>query len=614
LSSADWTTFNSKQGTITLTTTGTSGAATFSSNTLNIPQYQGVLANPVTGTGTTNYLPKWTSGSALGNSIFQDDGTNAGILISPNSNARVSILANVDAGALSLIGRSSDNVSSQYFYANNYTTLYSYISASSTSFDIRAYANIPLTFYQNNTEGMRLTSTGLGIGTTSPSYKLDVSGNGRFLTTSAGSLTTKIRNEVTSASGGTGYGLAIESEASAATSYALTVRNLAESTTYFHVSTETGKVGNVGIGTTSPVGKLDIQVDTANVVSFRDADSWSGYAGAAGIISTNANSSGLQPLEFYASAYNFKDGNVGIGNTSPSTILELGLATLSNPTNNQFLRVNAGKYNEASTSNLDLFNWGNNFAQPLGWRISSATDSVGISVGRHLSFNTVVTDGSGNVSTATERLRVTSGGNVSIGNTNDTYKLDVTGSARFNGSGANGYLYVFGNAGAGGSTNPAYLQGMNFSWNKSNGSGESLITYTGAGGGSNIRFGIGYWNNSTYSEQFTIASTGAATFSSTASATAFIPTGSSVPTIGMYSSAANTLDFATNTTNKLSISSTGTATFSGDVYATGFIGALETSNNIRFNQTLSTSSSGASGNYLTINCNGVLYKLELLTT
>ena len=101
---------------------------------------------------------------------------------------------------------------------------------------------------------------------------------------------------------------------------------------------------------------------------------------------------------------------------------------MSNPTNNQFLRVNAGKYNEASTSNLDLFNWGNNFGQPLGWRVSSATDSVGISVGRHLSFNTVVTDGSGNVSTATEHIRITSAGNVGIGTTSPTQRLHVSGA------------------------------------------------------------------------------------------------------------------------------------------------------------------------------------------
>jgi len=43
---------NTKQATITLTTTGTSGAATFSSNTLNIPQYQaaGTYVTSVTGT------------------------------------------------------------------------------------------------------------------------------------------------------------------------------------------------------------------------------------------------------------------------------------------------------------------------------------------------------------------------------------------------------------------------------------------------------------------------------------------------------------------------------------------------------------------------------------
>ena len=41
LSSTDWNTFDGKQDPITLTTTGTSGAATFVANTLNIPQYSG---------------------------------------------------------------------------------------------------------------------------------------------------------------------------------------------------------------------------------------------------------------------------------------------------------------------------------------------------------------------------------------------------------------------------------------------------------------------------------------------------------------------------------------------------------------------------------------------
>ena len=49
LSSADWTTFNSKQN---------------------------ALTNPVTGTGTTNTLPKFTAASTIGDSLFTDNGTN----------------------------------------------------------------------------------------------------------------------------------------------------------------------------------------------------------------------------------------------------------------------------------------------------------------------------------------------------------------------------------------------------------------------------------------------------------------------------------------------------------------------------------------------------------
>lgn len=41
LSSSNWTTFNNKQNALTLTTTGTSGAATLVGSTLNIPQYSG---------------------------------------------------------------------------------------------------------------------------------------------------------------------------------------------------------------------------------------------------------------------------------------------------------------------------------------------------------------------------------------------------------------------------------------------------------------------------------------------------------------------------------------------------------------------------------------------
>jgi len=85
--------------------------------------------------------------------------------------------------------------------------------------------------------------------------------------TSLGALTALIKNSITSSSGNTGYGLAIESEASAATSYALTVRNISASQTYFHVSTESGKVGWVGIGTASPISPFNV---TSGKATFSD--------------------------------------------------------------------------------------------------------------------------------------------------------------------------------------------------------------------------------------------------------------------------------------------------------------------------------------------------------
>jgi len=82
LSSTDWTTFNNKQSTITLTTNGTSGAATFSSNTLNIPQYQAALTNPVTGTGTASRLAFWNGTNSISsNSLLNLDTTNTALVI-----------------------------------------------------------------------------------------------------------------------------------------------------------------------------------------------------------------------------------------------------------------------------------------------------------------------------------------------------------------------------------------------------------------------------------------------------------------------------------------------------------------------------------------------------
>ncbi len=81
LSAADWTTFNYKQGAITLTTTGSSGAATFSAGTLNIPNYtlSGLGGVPTSRTLTINGVTydlsadrSWTVSSNVNATNTQD--------------------------------------------------------------------------------------------------------------------------------------------------------------------------------------------------------------------------------------------------------------------------------------------------------------------------------------------------------------------------------------------------------------------------------------------------------------------------------------------------------------------------------------------------------------
>lgn len=84
-----------------------------------------------------------------------------------------------------------------------YSSSGSHSSAAANELRIRNGANAPMTFYTNNTERMRITGAGnVGIGTASPSVKLDVAGAIKAtddITTTGGVL-------VTAANDGVGYG------------------------------------------------------------------------------------------------------------------------------------------------------------------------------------------------------------------------------------------------------------------------------------------------------------------------------------------------------------------------------------------------------------------------
>ena len=123
LSSTDWTTFNNKQN---------------------------ALTNPVTGTGTTNYLPKFTGASTIGNSIVSESG------------AALSVAGSIGiSGNYPIILNSVSGVSSQQLqYQNNGTNKWQlYLDTSNNSFN----------FYSSANTANRLTLTeagNLGLGVT----------------------------------------------------------------------------------------------------------------------------------------------------------------------------------------------------------------------------------------------------------------------------------------------------------------------------------------------------------------------------------------------------------------------------------------------------------------
>jgi len=240
--------------------------------------------------------------------------------------------------------------------------------------------------------------------------------------------------------------------------------------------------GLVGINTTSPIGMLDIKLDTNQHIQFV-ANVNGAYSGASGIVAINDANSAYTPMGFYASNYFFGNGNVGIGTTAPAAKLHIR----NGIDRNLWFRVNgAGDGTEilsindsqasrqqlafsASSFYFDLGNVGIGTVSPLtkfhvkrtglngaGLALAGilATDGKTIGDGIGLDFfghdsgnneqgygsfrytitnPTVGAEASElsittwNAGANTERIKVSSTGNVGIGTTAPSEKLEVSG-------------------------------------------------------------------------------------------------------------------------------------------------------------------------------------------
>ena len=128
----------------------------------------------VDGSGTVNYVSKWSDANTLANSLIFDNGTNVGI----GNNAPVSKLD--VSGVITANGGDSDDWNHAYDWVTQSGGL-AYATGTGLVGHVAVWSSLYGLSYDSGNFYWDFTNNRLGIGTsTNPSYTLDVAGTGNF--------------------------------------------------------------------------------------------------------------------------------------------------------------------------------------------------------------------------------------------------------------------------------------------------------------------------------------------------------------------------------------------------------------------------------------------------
>jgi hypothetical protein len=437
---------------------------------------QNLLINPVTGTGTINYLSKFSGTSTLSNSLLFDNGTNIGIgTTAPGARFHIEGATTGNSGASGSGSLMWLKQTTTWGLAAPYALWvdgYSYLNGfriSGTDGQRAIYnqmANIELgfgtnggdiTFSSNNGLTRRvyiLNSNGnMGIGTATPSSKLEIS------TGSAGSSGLRFTNLTNTtngtaafsgilgvnSSGDVGIGTIAGSTLSGLTSGQVTfggmTGNLAQSSNFFWDQTN----NRLGIGTNNPTTNLDLVggFNLRNTIGSGGSNygiefntnsnapriDWVFNGGYVGQFSSDANNFVLHNSKLSTGGFRFttnpgtgtldrlnilNNGNVGIGTSTPVTNLQINNPLAATASVNANAQVL--RLSRPDTSGLK---W-NNIAQ-----FNLGSYSTAIAATSRLDL--ALTNGL-DASTLTNVMTWQANGNVGINNTAPSAPLVVQGT------------------------------------------------------------------------------------------------------------------------------------------------------------------------------------------
>jgi hypothetical protein len=424
-------------GTLNATTLVKSGGT--SSQYLMADGSVSTLTNPVTGTGTTNYVPKWTSGSAIGNSAIYDNAGNVGIgTASPNAKLEVNgaiTFSSVDTFGQLVVKAASGATGDMLNIGVDTANSVAFIQSVERGIDV-----IPLSLqrYGGN----------VGIGTTTPVSPLDVNGiissRGIYIAQNSGTynLIYNASNSVAMYLGGSA------DQGNYYDNNAHRFRNAGGGTTYAIITT----AGNVGIGTTSPAQMLHVtgnglfngNLDVGQGVSTQDSAinvgagrTGNGYAYIDLIGDTTYTDYALRIIRNNSGANALSQIiHRGTGDFSLSTN-EAANLTFGTSASERMRITNAGNVGIGTTSpGTKLVIVGGDDAAGVGVLEIQTTGGTNLKIGGNSTYSWIQSHNSNPLyinQLGNNVILNSGGGNVGIGTTSPIYKLHVAGSTYVNG-------------------------------------------------------------------------------------------------------------------------------------------------------------------------------------
>ena len=479
---------------------------------------------PITGSGNINAIPKFTATNVLGNSVIEDDGSFVSMRgLKINATAGTGNTINFQQGSgvtaaglgYSTIGASS--TTGFVFYIDQNTTSRAFVFDTST-----ITSDTARTYSMPNSNGTLALVSQLTSGTVTSVAALTIGTTGTDITsTVANSTTTPVITLNVPTASATNRGALSSADWTTFNNKQNTLTNPVTGTGTTNTLPKFTGASTIGNSALSDSGIALSYSNNIFLIGESDtSEKYVQFKSSTGSFDLGTTSSahfisgvGSKPIYFYTNN-NLKATLSAAGN--------LGLGVVPSAWGTGFIAQQIGTRTAITSGTIgQTFIGNNNFNNGTNWLYlqTGGTTLYEQYAGAHI-WNNAASGTAGNAISFTQAMTLNTSGNLSIGNTNDTFKLDVSGTGRFTGALTGTSATFSGRIGTSLSSSGANFNNSSLYVNNTANTKGAIFGYDDT----NDRF---YFTSLEYGVQFKpiLFNTSAATFSSSVTASSTIVQG-----------------------------------------------------------------------------------------